>query len=130
MPYTLGVTPDPEPHPFPLAHRDFRWYWLGNVVSLTGSEMTRSCAIPWQIYLLTNKSAYALGSLGLAKALPIIFMAPFGGMIADAVDRRRLLMITQGCLLVISSVLAWAAWTGQTTEWLLYATSPLAMLVA
>lgn len=113
----------PAPHPFPLAHADFRRYWLGNVVSLTGSQMTSSVAIPWQIYLLANKDPHALGAIGLAKALPIILLAPFGGLVADAVDRRTLLLVTQACLLAISATLALTSHFGNTSEWLLYALS-------
>jgi MFS family permease len=91
--------------------------------------MTSSVAIPWQIYLLSNKNAHALGAIGLAKALPLIGMAVFGGLVADTFDRRRLLLATQTCLLAISTVLAVAAATGHTTEALLYATSAASGLV-
>src|SRR6185503_14624189 len=73
-----------------LRHRDFRLLWLGQIVSVTGSQM-QSVAIHWHVYLLTQ-SAFALGMVGLFKGLPIIICSLAGGVVADAVDRRKLMM--------------------------------------
>ena len=54
-----------------LRHRDFRLLWLGQIVSVTGSQM-QFVAINWHVYLLT-KSAFALGLVGLFRGVPIIF---------------------------------------------------------
>src|SRR5579871_1426478 len=80
-----------------------------------------SVAITWQLYELTNKSdPLALGALGLAKAAPLIIFANVGGTVADAVDRRRLLMTTQAIFLCLSALLALATWQGLVSVPLLY----------
>src|SRR5881394_1028858 len=79
-----------------LRHRDFRLLWLGQIVSVTGSQM-QSVAINWHVYLLT-KSALALGLVGLFKGAPIILCSLIGGVVADVADRRRLMMMTQSVM--------------------------------
>src|SRR5947209_12675858 len=69
-----------------LRHRDFRLLWLGQVVSVTGSQM-QLATINWHIYLLT-RSALALGLVGACRAVPIIICSLAGGVVADVVDRR------------------------------------------
>jgi len=59
-----------------------------------GSQICQ-VAVAWQLYLLTH-SALSLGLLGLVRFIPIAAMALVGGVIADAVDRRRLLIAAQG----------------------------------
>src|SRR5437899_11895715 len=76
-----------------LRHRDFRLLWIGQVVSVTGSQM-QLAAINWHIYLLTH-SALALGLVGACRAVPIILCSLMGGVVADVVDRRRLMVVTQ-----------------------------------
>src|SRR6266496_5000007 len=86
-----------------LRHRDFRLLWLGQIVSVTGSQM-QSVAIHWHVYLLT-KSAFALGMVGFFKGMPIILCSLAGGVVADAVDRRRLMIGTQSVMLASSAIL-------------------------
>src|SRR3989441_13045427 len=73
-----------------LRHRDFRLLWLGQIVSVTGSQM-QLVAINWHIYLLT-RSAFALGMVGLFRAGPIIACSLMGGVVAGVRDRRGLLV--------------------------------------
>src|SRR3954470_8229926 len=75
-----------------LRHRDFRLLWLGQLVSVTGSQM-QLVAINWHVYLLT-KSPLALGAVGLVRVVPIIFCSLLGGLVADAFDRKRLMIIS------------------------------------
>jgi MFS family permease len=105
----------------PLASRDFVSWWLGNFVSLIGTQMTW-VAIPYQVYVLTGKPL-ALGTIGLARGVPLILMALVGGVIADVIDRRRLLIATQSLYLCLSALLAYAAYRGLTTVPLLYGVS-------
>src|SRR6266446_5394174 len=70
-----------------LRHRDFRLLWMGQIVSVTGSQM-QMVAINWHIYLLTH-SALALGLVGLFRAGPIILCSLVGGVVADVINRRR-----------------------------------------
>src|SRR2546430_16693300 len=87
-----------------LRHRDFRLLWMGQIVSVTGSQM-QLAAINWHIYLLTH-SALALGLVGACRAVPIILCSLMGGVVADVVDRRRLMVVTQTIMLLCSAILA------------------------
>ncbi len=107
-----------------LEHRDFRLYWGGQFVSTAGSQMQQA-AVAWQVYLLTN-SAVALGLVGLVRVVPIILLSIFGGVVADVLDRRRLLMVTQTILMSLSLLLAIATWSGAISIWMIYALTALA----
>jgi MFS family permease len=74
-------------------HREFRLLWIGQVVSGMGSQITR-IALPFQVYVLTG-STLAIGALVLAQLIPILVFSLGAGSVADAVDRRRLLVVTQ-----------------------------------
>src|SRR5262247_1068845 len=87
-----------------LRHRDFRLLWMGQIVSVTGSQM-QLAAINWHIYILT-RSALALGMVGACRAVPIILCSLMGGVVADVVDRRRLMIVTQTLMLTCSALLA------------------------
>src|SRR5947199_3836638 len=87
-----------------LRHRDFRLLWIGQSISVTGSQM-QLAAINWHIYLLTH-SALALGLVGACRAVPIILCSLMGGVVADVVDRRRVMVITQSIMLLCSATLA------------------------
>src|SRR5215212_3519019 len=107
-----------------LRYRDFRLLWLGQIVSVTGSQ-TQFVAINWHVYLLT-KSAFALGLVGLFRGVPIIICSLAGGVVADAVDRKRLMMITQTVMLLSAALLAAITVAGLTSVWPIYLVSALA----
>ncbi|MEO8437554.1 MAG: MFS transporter [Chloroflexota bacterium] len=90
--------------------RDFRWLWSGQVVNGIGNQVTR-VALPFQVYVLTG-STLAIAALTLFQLVPILLFALGAGTLADAVDRRRLLMATQAGLAVCSLALALLALTG------------------
>ncbi|MSQ31005.1 MAG: hypothetical protein EXR64_03120 [Dehalococcoidia bacterium] len=71
-----------------LRYRDYGLFWTGGLLSALGGQFT-TVAMAWRIYQLTN-SALQVGLVGLARALPRIALSLFGGVLADAVDRRRL----------------------------------------
>lgn len=98
-----------------LRHRDFRLMWSGQVVSVIGSQM-QSAAINWHIYLLTG-SPLALGIVGACRAIPIIICSLAGGVVADVIDRRRLMMVTQSVMLLCSAILALITFHGLTKIW-------------
>jgi len=110
------LLPDIEPL---RTSREFRLLWSGQLVSQAGSAL-RLVAIPYQIYLLTG-SSLAVGLIGLFSAIPLITLSLFGGVIADRMDRRRLLLVTQTCLLATSAALAISTQLGLITVPLLYA---------
>src|SRR5215510_15937657 len=108
------------PHRFssPLRHRDFRVFWVGLLLSSMGSQFTQ-VAMAWQIYELTN-SPLQIGLIGLVRALPQVAMLLFGGLLADAMDRRKLMMVTQGSLFLVSGTLAVLTLTEHVTARTLY----------
>jgi len=113
-------SPSPSKHPLlsPLRHRDFRLFWTGLLLSSVGSQFTQ-LAMAWQIYELTN-SPLQIGMIGLARAVPQMFILLFGGLLADAMNRRKLMMITQGSLFFVSATLALLTLAGQVTPMTLY----------
>jgi MFS family permease len=106
-----------------LRHRDFRLYWGGTFVSQLGSQM-RLMAVGVQLWDLTHSTA-AVGLLGLVKLLPLLVLSLYGGVIADNLDRRRLLMATQTTLALTSVVLALATQFGWISPLLIYGVSAL-----
>ncbi len=107
-----------------LRHRDFRLLWLGQIVSVTGSQM-QAVAINWHVYLLT-KSAFALGLVGLFRGAPIIICSLVGGVVADAVNRRKLMIATQSVMLATAALLGLATIAGLKSVWPIYILSALA----
>ena len=101
-----------------LRYRDFRLLWLGQFVSLTGSQM-QLAAINWHIYVLTN-SKLALGGVGLVRVIPIILCSLMGGVVADVVDRKRLIFASQSVMLLSAAVLAAVTAMGSESIWPIY----------
>src|SRR4051812_18434888 len=118
------ATPLPPSRPYHvLRHRDFRLLWASQFVSLTGSQM-QVVALNWHVYLLTG-SPLALGLVGLTRVVPIIAFSLLGGIVADRVDRRRIMIVSQSAMLVFSSVLAFTTYRGHATLVILYAVNAL-----
>ncbi|HSE84815.1 MAG TPA: MFS transporter [Candidatus Binatia bacterium] len=103
----------------PLQHRDFRVFWIGLFISGMGSQFT-TVAMAWQIYELTN-SPFQIGLIGLARAVPQIVLLLLGGLLADAVNRRRLMLCTQAGLCTVSTLLAWLSFHRLASAMTLYA---------
>jgi MFS family permease len=76
-------------------------------------------AINWHVYLLT-KSALALGLVGLVRVVPIVLCSLLGGVVADAVDRKHLMLISQVVMLASAGVLAAVTWFGLESVWPIY----------
>jgi MFS family permease len=81
----------------PLRYPDYRRLWLGNGVSLIGFQLT-AVAVPVEVYSIT-RSSFWVGVIGIVGLVPLIVFGLWGGAIADAVDRRKLLLV--------SSTLVW-----------------------
>ena len=107
-----------------LRHRDFRLLWLGQIVSVTGSQM-QLAAVHWHVYLIT-KSAFALGAVGFFRGAPIILCSLAGGVVADAWDRKRLMMVTQGVMLASAACLTIATLWGLSHVWPIYLLTAIA----
>jgi MFS family permease len=95
-----GVFVDPAPL---RNDRDYRLLWVGQAISNMGREVT-AIVLPYQVYVLTN-DLVAVGVLSLVQLVPILIFALGGGAVADAVDRRRLLLVTQVGLTLTSLAL-------------------------
>jgi len=101
-----------------LRHRDFRLLWMGQIVSVTGSQM-QLVAINWHVYLLT-KSPFALGMVGLFRGAPIILCSLIGGVVADAMDRKRLMIATQSVMIASATTLTLITLAGSKSVWPIY----------
>lgn len=82
-------------------------------------------AINWHVYLLT-KSAFALGLVGLFRAVPIITCSLMGGVVADAFDRKRLMVVTQTVMLATAALLTAGTLAGLESVWPIYLLSAIA----
>ncbi|HVB31887.1 MAG TPA: MFS transporter [Gemmatimonadaceae bacterium] len=87
-----------------LGHRNYRLFFSGQIVSLTGSWITR-IATSWLVYRLTG-SPLLLGLVGFAGQIPTLVMAPFTGVLVDRWNRHRILVITQTLSMLQSLALA------------------------
>ncbi len=98
-----------------LAHRDFRLFWSGQLISLIGTWM-QSVGQAWLVLELTG-SAFKLGVIGTLQFAPVLCFAFVGGALSDRVPKRRLLLATQTTLMLQALVLGALAWTGHVRYW-------------
>ncbi|MFF9035707.1 MFS transporter [Streptomyces sp. NPDC014892] len=103
----------------PLRRPAYRRLWSSTIVTAVGSQLT-AVAVPKQIYDITGSSAW-VGYASLAGLLPLVVFALWGGAVADTVDRRTLLLVTNTGI-AVTSVLFWVqAVTGLESVWTLMA---------
>jgi MFS family permease len=96
----------------------FRRLWTGSLLSSVGAAMT-GFAVSLQVYDIT-RSPLAVGGLGVAQMVPTIAIGLLGGSLADAVDRRKLVLIVSICSAAVPAALAAQAFAGLRLVWLLY----------
>lgn len=106
-----------------LRYPDFRWMATAQFISYMGSWM-QLAAVNWHVYALTKDPA-ALGLVGLVRVVPIIVLSLFGGVLADAVDRRRLMTVTSAAMAIVAFALGLITLSGGVTLGLLYAATAL-----
>jgi MFS family permease len=102
-----------------VRRRDFGPYFLGNALSASGTWF-QNLAAALLIFRLTH-SALLLGVLNFCQFIPILVLTPWAGAIADRVDRRKLLFVTQSLAVGLAGALALLAWGGQATTWVVIA---------
>lgn len=90
-------------------HRDYALFWVGAITSNTGGWLS-NLTVPFVIYGMTG-SALWVGLVSVFQFVPNILLGPFGGVLADRHDRRRVLLLTQSGM-ALSALLLWAAWSG------------------
>jgi MFS family permease len=101
-----------------LRERGFGLYWLGTVLSNVGTRATVAANL-WLVLQLTD-SVGMVGLVGLAEAVALLLLAPLGGAVADRLDRRRLLQVTQSTSMVTATALAIATYSGAIQAWHIY----------
>jgi MFS family permease len=113
-----------------LQHRNFRLIWIGLFVSFTGSMM-QNAALLWHVSLLVpaDRKGLALGLVGLARVVPIVVFSMISGVVADAWDRRRLMLGTQVAATAVALALGVLAFRGTTAVWPLYVLAALGSAV-
>jgi MFS family permease len=130
--------PTKTPRLVAFQHRDFRLLWFGELLSVIGSQV-QLFAINWHVVqLLANQTqtftlfgqtivlqnealqAFGLGLVGLARVIPIILFALIGGMLADAQDRRVVLIWARTIAGMFAAWLAWLTLTGNVTLGAIY----------
>jgi MFS transporter, DHA1 family, staphyloferrin A biosynthesis exporter len=99
-----------------LQHRNFRLLWIGSLISSSGDWMDQ-VAFNWLVYDLTG-SAISLGLVNLCRMAPILVFTLFGGVVADRVERRRLLFVTQTVAMLLALALAVLVSTGWVQIWM------------
>ena len=108
-----------------LHHRKFRLIWLGMLISVAGSQMQVS-AIHWHIRELTGTpDPLALGGIGLVRILPVILFSIVSGPVADTLNRRTILLVTQCVQAIIAVILAALTFSNHINIGLIYALTAL-----
>jgi len=98
-----------------LKHRNYRlWFW-GQMTSLFGTWM-QTTAQGFLVYELTRSSAF-LGYVGFASGIPSLLFTMYGGVVADRMSRRKLLIITQSVMMMLALILAMLAFLGVVQPW-------------
>jgi MFS family permease len=104
-----------------LRNRNYRLFFTGQGLSLIGTWM-QNLALSWLIYRLTNSPLY-LGIVGFSSQIPTFIVAPFGGVLADKWDRKRILMATQFLEMLQAFAVTILAMTGTIQTWHIIALS-------
>src|SRR5512140_437270 len=102
-----------------LRVRNFRLFWFGQVISVTGTWM-QTTAQAWLVLKLTNDSPLALGTVITLQFLPVMFFALYGGVLADRLPKRRTLVITQSLLMIQAAIFALLVASNAIQLWHVY----------
>ncbi len=101
-----------------LKHKKFFYLWLGQLISITGTQM-QIWALFWHINQL-NDNPIALGGIGVARILPVIIFSLIGGALADSMDRRKVMFVTQSFAALLALALGLLTQYGNVTIWHIY----------
>src|SRR3989454_11783657 len=108
----------PAPRPVRLGalrHRDFRLFWIGQLVSQIGTWM-QSVGQAWLVLELTQ-SPLQLGVVSALQFTPILLLSPVGGALSDRFAKRRVLLASQAAMMVQALALAALVWSGHVRYW-------------
>ncbi|MGO8794922.1 MAG: MFS transporter [Candidatus Sulfotelmatobacter sp.] len=106
-----------------LRHRNFQLFFSGQLISLIGTWM-QSVAQSWLVYRLTG-SALLLGSVGFASQIPVFLFAPLGGIAADRLNRRYVVIGTQVASMLLAFILAVLTLTHKVQVWHIFVLASL-----
>lgn len=98
-----------------LRHRNYQLFFSGQLISLIGTWMDQ-VAEAWLVYRLTG-SALLLGTVAFASQIPVFLLAPISGALADRYDRRKILIVTQSAMMLLTFVLAWVTLSHRVKIW-------------
>lgn len=98
-----------------LKHRNYRLFFVGQLVSLTGSWM-QTTAQGWLVYQMTGSKAM-LGTVAAASSLPVLLLSLWGGSVADRHSKRTVVVLTQTGMMVLAFAFAALVWTGRIQPW-------------
>ena len=98
-----------------LRHRNFQLFFAGQLISLVGTWM-QIVAQSWLVYRITG-STLLLGTVGFASQIPVFLVAPIGGIVADRVNRHRVVIATQTSSMILAFILAFLTLTNRIQVW-------------
>lgn len=98
-----------------MRHSDFRWYFFGQLISISGTWM-QSVAQGWLVFELTH-SEFALGVVAFAAGIPSLLLSPFAGVLVDRFPRRNILLWTQTIQMILAFILAILVFAGTVQVW-------------
>jgi len=98
-----------------LRHRNFQLFFSGQLISLIGTWM-QNVAQAWLVYRLTG-SAFLLGAVGFSSQIPVLLVAPIGGITADRSNRQRLVIATQAAAMILAGILAGLTLSRRVEVW-------------
>ena len=106
-----------------LRHRNFQLFFSGQLISLIGTWM-QSVAQSWLVYRLTG-SSLLLGSVGFASQFPVFIVAPVGGIVADRLNRQKVVIGTQTASMILAIILAALTLTNTVRVWHIFVLAAL-----
>src|SRR5918999_6120020 len=98
-----------------LRHRDFRYLWTGNLFN-NGANWLQQVTVGWLVWDL-SQSPFLVGTVGGFRAVPFLLIGPWAGVLADRVDRRKLVLLSQTLLAVSAFLFALLVASGQVQVW-------------
>lgn len=98
-----------------LRHPNFRLWFIGQIISLVGTWM-QATAQGYLVYELTD-SPFLLGIVGFSAGIPVWLFSLYGGVIADRISRRKMIIITQSSMMLLAFILALLTFTGLIQAW-------------
>ncbi len=113
-----SATSKPASHWSVFRNRDYALLFWGQLISAAGTQM-QIVAVAWQVYLLSH-SAIALGLIGLVQAIPRLIFSLIGGVFADVLDRRKMLLVIEVTLAAMSAILAACTIFHIINLWIIY----------